>query len=168
MDFSLWQFENRSNKSPCSCRVKYNNTTGRSWFLFFCETPIFLWLWMHFTQPLASKNKWCKCESTWCRSCRRRCSWDSSCLLCSSRMCMRASNRPLCWRSSLASANRSASSGWLKEVSDSHWPTVEAPRWPCCSFSWSYSLCSNLGIKKKQHVTVCHPQLDNSAVQKNQ
>lgn len=26
MDFSLWQFENRSNKSPCSCRVKSTTT----------------------------------------------------------------------------------------------------------------------------------------------
>lgn len=87
------------------------------------------------------------CCVTWCSNCRRRWSWDSSCLLCSSRMCMRASSRPLCCRRSLASANRSASSTWLKESSDSHWPPVEAPCLPCCSLSWSYSPCKVLGNK---------------------
>lgn len=91
---------------------------------------------------------------TWCSSWRRRWSWDSSCLLCSSSMCMRASRRPLCCRNSLASANRSASSGWLKEVSDSHWPPGGAPRWPCCSCSCSYSLWRFLGNQNmKEHVT---------------
>lgn len=84
---------------------------------------------------------------TWCRSCRRRWSCDSSCLLCSSRMCIRASRRPLCCRSSLASARRSASSGWAAGPSASHGPPAGAPRWPCCSFSCSYSFWRVLGTK---------------------
>lgn len=42
-------------------------------------------------------------------SCLSRCSWDSSCLLWSSSICIRASSRPLCCRSSFASAMSSAS-----------------------------------------------------------
>lgn len=87
---------------------------------------------------------------TWCSSCRRRWSWDSSCLLCSSKMCMRASSRPLCCRSSLASARRSASSGWADEPSDSQGPPAGVPRCPCCSFSCSYSLCSVLNENREQ------------------
>jgi len=92
-----------------------------------------------------------KCSFTWWRSCRRRWSWDSSCLLCSSRMCMRPSSRPLCCRSSLASARRSASSGWAKEPSESQGLPAGAPRWPCCSFSCSYSFCRLLGKKGYKH-----------------
>lgn len=47
----------------------------------------------------------CTCSS----SCLSRCSCDSSCLLWSSSICIRASSRPLCCRSSLASAISSAS-----------------------------------------------------------
>lgn len=86
----------------------------------------------------------CTWYVTWCSSCRRRWSWDSSCLLCSSKMCMRVSSRPLCCRSSLASAKRSASSGWAEGPSVSQGLPVGVPRCPCCSLSCSYSLCSVL------------------------
>jgi len=44
-------------------------------------------------------------------NCRSRWSWASNWQLWSSRICMRASNRPLCSRSNLASANMSQSGG---------------------------------------------------------
>lgn len=81
---------------------------------------------------------------TWCSSCRSRYSCDSSCLLWSSSICMRASSRPLCCRRSLASANRSASSGAPL--------TAAAPvlDWPCCWRNCSYSLCRVLATDRQR------------------
>lgn len=65
----------------------------------------YVFFYVHF-YVLRTHKLWMRTCSS---SCRSRCSWDSSCLLWSSRICIRASSRPLCWRSSLASAMSSAS-----------------------------------------------------------
>lgn len=74
---------------------------------------------------------------TWSSSCLRRCNWASSCLLWSSNTCIRASKRPLCWRSSFASAKSSESlfCGPPGEASLSE----GGPFWSLIDFSRSYS-----------------------------
>ena len=77
---------------------------------------------------------------TWSSSCRNRCSCASSCRLWSSRICMRASRRPLCWRSSLASAIISESRESMSRSSGSIRPgATTCSLWAC--FKRSYSTC---------------------------
>lgn len=86
------------------------------------------------------RNAWgLTCSS----SCLSLCSCDSSCLLWSSRICILASRRPLCWRSSLASAMSSASRGLCGEtgIISGGDGSGDRPLWSCCCFRRSYSAC---------------------------
>lgn len=76
-------------------------------------------------------------------SCLSLCSCDSSCLLWSSRICILASRRPLCWRSNFASAMSSASRGLCGEMGiiSGGDGSGDSPLWSCCCFSRSYSAC---------------------------
>jgi len=87
-------------------------------------------------------------------SCLSLCSCDSSCLLWSSSICILASRRPLCWRSSLASAMSSASRGLCGETGTISGGdgSGDSPLWSCCCFKRSYSACkfllrSNVEVK---------------------
>lgn len=79
------------------------------------------------------------CSSSW----RSRWSWDSNCLLWSSKICILASRRPLCCLRSLASAMSSASSGacWGETMESGGDARGLIPLRRCCSFSCSYSIC---------------------------
>lgn len=79
-------------------------------------------------------------------SCLSLCSCDSSCLLWSSSICILASRRPLCWRSSLASAMSSASRGLCGEtgIISGGDGSGDSPLWSCCCFKRSYSACKFL------------------------
>lgn len=75
-------------------------------------------------------------------SCRRRWSWDSSCLLWSSKICILASSLPLCCLRSFASAISSESSDvWWGDTIDSGGEPTGNPLRRCWSFSCSYSTC---------------------------
>lgn len=75
-------------------------------------------------------------------SCLRRCSCASNCRLWSSRICMRASRRPLCWRSSRASASTS----WCGCCSG------------CCSADPLYNPRKNILLwKRAQWAEACGP-----------
>lgn len=85
-------------------------------------------------------------------SCLSLCSCDSSCLLWSSRICILASRRPLCWRSSLASAMSSASRGLCGEtgIISGGDGSGDSPLWSCCCFKRSYSACKFLLKSNKE------------------
>jgi len=88
-------------------------------------------------------HQWaCTCSS----SCLSRCSWDSSCLLWSSSICIRASRRPLCCRSSLASAMSSASRALCGDAGSISGGdgSGDSPFLSWAFFSRSYSDCSFL------------------------
>lgn len=87
-----------------------------------------------------------ECVHTCSRSCLSLWSWDSSCLLWSSSICIRASRRPLCCRSNLASAISSASRvhcGDTGSISGGD-GSGERPFLSCVFFRRSYSACSFL------------------------
>lgn len=89
-------------------------------------------------------------HSTCSSSCRSRWSWDSSCLLWSSKICILASSRPLCCLRSFASAISSESSDvWWGDTTESGGEPTGRPLLKCCSFSCSYSTCRFLVGKQK-------------------
>lgn len=93
-----------------------------------------------------------QCTSTCSSSCRSRWSWDSSCLLWSSNICILASKRPLCCLRSLASAMSSASSEacWGDTTESGGDARGFIPLRRCCSFSCSYSICRLLVYWKEE------------------
>lgn len=74
---------------------------------------------------------------TWSSSCLSRCNCASNCLLWSSNTCILASRRPLCWRSSLASASSSESLFWGPPGDAS--PSGGRLDWSLMDLSRSYS-----------------------------
>lgn len=84
-------------------------------------------------------------HSTCSSSCRSRWSWDSSCLLWSSKICILASSLPLCCLRSFASAISSESSDvWWGDTTESGGEPTGSPLLRCWSFSCSYSTCKFL------------------------
>lgn len=100
--------------------------------------------------PVRKTTLWRSRRKAWgltcSSSCLSLCSCDSSCLLWSSRICILASRRPLCWRSSLASAMSSASRGLCGEtgIISGGDGSGDSPLWSCCCFKRSYSACKFL------------------------
>ena len=83
------------------------------------------------------------CPLTWSSSWRSLWSCASSCRLWSSSTCIRASRRPLCWRSSLASAKSSESRFWGVPSGETS-PLGWRRSWSRSAFSRSYSSWSSL------------------------
>lgn len=135
--------------SPCLLKSILNNLR------FFADWSLQIWfcgmlslmatahtLFENHSTEISEKASGLACSS----SCLSLCSCDSSCLLWSSRICILASRRPLCWRSSLASAISSASRGLCGEtgIISGGDGSGDNPLWSCCCFKRSYSACKFL------------------------
>lgn len=95
-------------------------------------------------------------RATCSSSCRSRWSWDSNCLLWSSKICILASSRPLCCLRSFASAISSESSDvWWGDTTESGGKPTGSPLLRCWSFSCSYSTCKFLIQKHKNWNSYC-------------